>query len=288
MTKIVKNPDLNNPVREVSLASPGAEAQVRRLYEEGDLVILRDFRFDLDYRFLCSIDFNVDGPPEVMRKIKKFPMQRLEALDADAPGPLERFIFERVFDSDRGRLDCFREQVRSGDRQMQALFRRLFPGYADFKSIYSWRFTETMYENLHWDNFGTTDDFHQVRIFVNIDDRPRLWRISEDIESFARRSYADANLAHLRDDSADRLAYVLNNKVLGGLAHACLDQMPKHHLGFEQGEVWLCETRLVSHQIYSGYRAYAAMFYIDPASMDDPSRRFNERIRRLHEQVATA
>jgi hypothetical protein len=62
--------------------------------------------------------------------------------------------------------------------------------------------------------------------------------------------------------------------------------MQRHHLAFAPGEVWLCESRLVSHQIYSGYRASAAMFYVKPESMDDPELRFNARIHRLHETKA--
>lgn len=286
MTKFVKNPDIPCPIVEVSLSSESAETEVRRLYEDGNLIILRDFRLDLDYKFLASISLDVDGPPEYRRKLKKFPMEKIKNLEPSTKDSFQRFIFDVVFGGDTGRLNQFREQAASGDQQVYALYRRLFPRYDEYKAIYTWRFTETMYENLHWDNIDTSDDFQQVRVFANLDDRPRLWCISERIDSFAARTYEELDLARFSREAPDRFAAALNNKILGGMERACLDPMPRHHLAFAPGEVWLCESRLVAHQIYSGYRASAAMFYVKPESMDNPELRFNARILRLHEAKA--
>jgi hypothetical protein len=286
MTKLIKNPAIPNPVVEVSLSSENAETEVRRRYEDGNLIILRDFRFDLDYKFLASISLDVDGPPEYRRKLKKFPMEKIKNLEPSTKDSFQRFVFDVVFGGDTGRLNQFREQAASGDRQVYALYRRLFPRYDEYKAVYTWRFTETMYENLHWDNLDTSDDFHQVRVFANLDDRPRLWCISERIDSFAARMYEELGLGQFASETPDRFAYSLNNKILGGMERTCLDPMQRHHLAFAPGEVWLCESRLVAHQIYSGYRASAAMFYVKPESMDDPELRFHARIVRLHEAKA--
>ena len=52
----------------------------------------------------------------------------------------------------------------------------------------------------------------------------------------------------------------------------------------EQGDIWLADSRLISHQIYQGNRAIIYMFHIKPESMDNPEKRFNHRIAKLHEQ----
>ena len=286
MTKLIKNPAIPDPVVEVSLSSANAETEVRRLYEEGNLIILRDFRLDLDYKFLAGISLDVDGPPEYRRRLKKFPMDKIKNLEPSTKDSFQRFLIDVVFGGDIGRLNCFREQATSGDRQVYELYRRLFPRYEEYKAVYSWRFTETMYENLHWDNIDTSDDFQQVRVFANLDDRPRLWCISERIDSFAARTYEELGLAQFSRETPDRFAFALNNQILGGMERTCLDPMKRHHLAFAPGEVWLCESRLLSHQIYSGYRASAAMFYVKPESMDDPELRFHARILRLHEAKA--
>ena len=286
MTRIIRNPAIRDSIVEISLSEPDAESRVRRHYENGDLVILRGFRFDLDYPFLASLSLDVEGPPEYLRKLKKFPMERLKDLQLDTQDPFQRFILDVVFAGDVGRLKHFREQAAAGDAQIHRLYKRLFPGYEEYKAVYTWRFTETMFENMHWDNFPTADDFHQVRVFANLDSRPRLWNISERIDTFADRQYDALNLGRFAAATPDRFPFDLNNRVLGGLEAACLDNLPRHHIAFEPGDVWLCETRLVSHQIYSGYRASAAMFYVKPESMDDPSLRFHERIRRVHAEHA--
>ncbi len=286
MARIIRDPTLEDNIVEAALNEPDAESRVRALYEDGCLVLLRDFRFDLDYAFLNELDFDVDGPPDIMRKLKKYSVDHILNLSARSNGPVEQYAFKHVFRGDAGRLKHFQDQVRSGDNQVYALYKRIFPNYRDTKQIYTWRFTETLFENLHWDNFGTTEDFHQVRIFCNVDGRPRLWRTSERSETFARRVYAEKSLQRFADETPDRFAFALNNKVLGGMAGACLDGMRVNHLAFEQGDVWLCETRLVSHQIYSGYRAIASMFFIDPESMDNPELRYDARVKRIHADFA--
>ena len=66
----------------------------------------------------------------------------------------------------------------------------------------------------------------------------------------------------------------------------CLDRLPKNHIAFEQGELWLCETRLVSHQIYHGEKAFAAMYFSTPESMDRPDLLFDARVEQLHQRRA--
>jgi hypothetical protein len=61
--------------------------------------------------------------------------------------------------------------------------------------------------------------------------------------------------------------------------------MDRHVVSFAPGEVWLCETRLNSHGIYSGHRLVATDFYVDPASMLDPSQRVDARVKRSLERL---
>ena len=56
----------------------------------------------------------------------------------------------------------------------------------------------------------------------------------------------------------------------------------RHLVEFEQGDVWLAETRLNAHQIYAGHRLIATDFYVEPESMYQPEQRFEARVARLH------
>jgi hypothetical protein len=54
--------------------------------------------------------------------------------------------------------------------------------------------------------------------------------------------------------------------------------MARHIVHFAPGDVWLCETRLNSHEIYSGHRLVATDFYVDPAWMQNPGLRVDAQV----------
>jgi hypothetical protein len=215
--------------------------------------------------------------------VKKLTGRKFLGLSPTASGPVESFVFEKIFGSDAGKLAYFQEQVKSGNAQSDALYARLFPKYVPTRAVHTWRFTETMYENLHWDVFGIPEPFHQVRIFTNIATSPRLWRVSHRIDEFAQNIYDQWDLSRFAGANGDDLIRFVNKEVLLGKT-PCFDRQPKHHIAFKQGDVWICETRLLSHQIYHGERAFAAMYFSDPEGMYRPDLGFDVRIHRLHER----
>ena len=147
-------------------------------------------------------------------------------------------------------------------------------------------FWSTLFENLHWDNFPDMDDRHQARIFINIDKNPRIWHTSYGIEEFCQENYDKLSLHELKDANPNSIIGLMDQKVLGGMENRCLDGFERHCIAFEQGDIWLADSRLIAHQIYQGNRAIIYMFHIKPESMNDPEKRFNRRIEKLHEQQA--
>jgi hypothetical protein len=283
VTAIIRDPLVADHILELELRSNEDAQEIRRRYEEGNLVLLRGVRFDLDFAFLNGLNFDIDGPPEILRKLKKYGGDKIAVLEPSSSRPIDQLVFRSVFNKDPGKLAYFQEQVKSGNAQSDALYARIFPDYETSRRVYTWRFTSTKFENLHWDNFGIPERFQQVRIFTNISSSPRLWRVSHQIDDYAEAIYDEYHLEQLADKSGDDLNYHINNNVLGGMKTPCLDRLPKHHLAFEQGDVWLCETRIVAHQIYHGEKAFAAMYFSDPQTMDRPALAFDARIERLHE-----
>lgn len=288
MATIVRDPLVDDQIVEIEMKSENDSAAVRQLYEEGKLVLLKGVRFDIDFAFLDSLDFDVDGPPEILRKLKKYGGEKIVAIDPSSSDPVGQFLFREIFAGDAGKLSYFQEQVAIGNSNADLLYAKIFPRYVNTRVVHTWRFTSTKFENLHWDNFAIPEIFQQVRIFTNIASSPRLWRTSHAIDDFASSIYAERNLEQFADRSGDALNFFVNNEVLGGMKRPCLDRLPKHHIAFDQGDVWLCETRIVAHQIYHGEKAFAGMYFSDPQSMDRPALSFDERIRRLHEHQSSA
>jgi hypothetical protein len=58
--------------------------------------------------------------------------------------------------------------------------------------------------------------------------------------------------------------------VFGGFETAGREGKPKHIAFFEPNEIWLVDSRKVSHQIFYGRRAASTEFAIDVSSMEDP------------------
>ena len=284
MAIIIRDPLVADYIVEHEVNSAADATEVRRLYEEGYLIILRGVKFDLDYGFLNGCNFDVPAPPAVLDEVKKFTGRKILKLSAKSSDPLDQFVFQTVFASDEGRLAYFQEQVRSGDTQSDVLYSRLFPNYVKTREIYTWRFTSTMFENLHWDVFKIPERFHQVRIFTNIASSPRLWRTSHRSDEFAERLHSEGALVDYRGSSGDDLLRFLNKRILQRKA-PCLDRLPKHHIAFEHGDVWICETRILAHQIYHGERAFAAMYFSDQQTMDRPELAFDARIDRVWDRL---
>jgi len=282
MAIIVRDPSIADYIVEREIKSETDRMEVQRLYEEGYLVLLKGVKFDIDVEFLNSINFDVPGPPEILHKVKKLGGHKFLGLSPKNTAPIDTFVFQKIFGSDAGKLAYFQEQVRSGNAQSDALYGSLFPQYIATRTVHTWRFTETMFENLHWDVFGIPEPFHQVRIFTNLARSPRLWRVSHHVDEFADGIYDEWNLSQFAGTIGDDLLRFMNKDILLGKA-PCLDRQPKHHIAFQQGDVWICETRLLAHQIYHGERAFAAMYFSDPERMSRPELGFEARIERLHE-----
>ena len=126
-------------------------------------------------------------------------------------------------------------------------------------------------EGLHVDYFRNDEDLHYLRIFVNVDREPRVWTLGHQLEELIERYYDEARLFELAEAPSNALCSRLNEVVFDHVNALPRSAMDRHVVSFALGDVWLCETRLNSHEIYAGQRLVATDFYVDPASMLDPS-----------------
>jgi hypothetical protein len=84
----------------------------------------------------------------------------------------------------------------------------------------------------------------------------------------------------VRSATAGRICRELNMAIFGGWELAGRDGRPRHIGFFEPGEIWLVDSRKVSHQIFYGRRAVSTEFAVDNASMDDPSTHYYAMVER--------
>jgi hypothetical protein len=139
---------------------------------------------------------------------------------------------------------------------------------------------------LHVDAFASrpTGGRRILRVFTNIDDggRPRVWRVGEPFEAFARRFAARARrplpgeswaLQALRITRRRRTAYDWTMLAMHDAAKLDADyqrQAPFKEIAFPAGTSWIVYTDQVPHAAMAGHRALEQTFYLPLESMVAP------------------
>jgi FkbM family methyltransferase len=283
MVQLCRHPDLEDYFVELDPSDPDAAARVVELYEAGKVVVLRDCRLDCDHEFLSRLAF----PPEP--GLKKFKSQRFLRDPQAKRAGVENALLERVFAGSRRELERFRGQVAAVNAQLLALCRRFFPDYEILGDSITWRMSPTLNENLHVDVYKEDLPDHHLRLFVNLDAAHRIWHTSFTLEQLLRDRLGMLAPEFLRDAPPGRLGHDLNFAVFGGMDAAGQDGQPRHFAAFAPGEIWLVDSRQVSHQVVYGQRAVSTDFAIAARSMRDPARHYHALIdRHRRERLAAA
>lgn len=298
MAKIERHPEVEDYFLEITLAEIEARGGIADLFEEGRVIILKNYRLDFDFGALVKLSKSIDRVRDknLKKRLKKAtathffegepPVEKNgQLLFAD---PLRQSIFDVLCRGDRARFERASAALESAHSQAGRLFEICFPNYDPFRLIPSVRLTRTLFENLHWDNHAIDDDFHQARIFANLDSRPRLWNVSHSFTHWVRAHYVEHGLARFAGRDPNELIDYVTAEVLGGTRNTWMDNQPRHKVAFDPGEVWLSESRHISHQIVYGESAMVYMWFVRASSMANPNNRFNARVDQVHREMQGA
>jgi len=296
MAVIEKHPELEDCFVEMTLPEISARRGISDVFEEGRLILLKDYRLDFDFGALTRLSKSTDliGDRDLRKRVKKLtapqffegerPAKRKGRLTFE--DPVRQAIFDVLCRGDKDVFERAAKALKHAHEEILRIFEICFPAYEPFRLVPSLRLTRTFFENLHWDNHSIDDDFHQARIFANLDVRPRLWNVGRAFPDWVSSSYAEHDLGRFAGKDPNLLIAYVNGDVLGGTSKTWMDKEPRHRIAFDPGEVWLGESRLISHQIYYGEAAMVYMWFVKVASMANSSNRFNERIERVHREVS--
>ncbi|HEY8591998.1 MAG TPA: hypothetical protein VIL42_03930 [Sphingomicrobium sp.] len=296
MAHIERHPQVADYFVQFSLAEIEARGGVADLVETGNIVILKDYRLDVDFEVLTRLRKSTEGIED--RQLKKT-LKKLESpFFFEGEPPVERkgrllfandvrqAVFDVICRGDRELFDAAAKALQHSHDEALRIFGAAFPSYEPFRLVPSVRLTRTLFENLHWDNHSIDDDFHQARVFANLDVRPRIWHVSHRVPEMMRRLYREHDLGRFAGRDPNELLDYLNGDVLGGGHKIWMDNQPRHRIAWEPGEVWLGESRLISHQIYYGEAAMVYMWFMRSKSMADPQNRFNAIVEDVHREMA--
>lgn len=302
MADVLINPEVPDYIRYMTLDEIAARPKgIMDLFEDGIMVILKDYRLDFDFAGLDGLDHNLDGIEEkrIWRKLKK--LEATNFFEGDDPttsrswgksksltfkDPVRQALFDRICHGDPEIFERASAALKYPHEELHRIFKICFPTYETTRLVPSLRLTETKFENLHWDNHSIDDDFHQARIFCNLDRNKRLWNVGARSFEYLEAHYDELDLAQFAGKDPNIMLNYVTNDVMGGSKKIWKDNRPRHSIAFEPGEVWIGESRLISHQIWYGQRAMVYMWFVDKDTMDDPDKRFNARIEAMHEKMA--
>lgn len=296
MALIERHPAVEDYFTELSLAEVAERGGVADIFEEGRVVLLKNYRLDFDFGALAALSKSTEAvsDPVLRKKLKK--MTAPLFFEGDPPvrkggrllfrDPLRQAVFDVICNGDEDTFERAARALESAHGEVLRLFDICFPAYDSFRLVPSIRLTRTLFENLHWDNHSIEDDFHQARIFANLDTRPRIWHVGHRFPDWIRMHYDEYDLGRFAGKDPNLLIDFVTGEVLGGTRKTWMDNEPRHRIAFDPGEVWLGESRLISHQIYYGEAAMVYMWFVNAASMADAENRFNNRVEAVHRAMS--
>lgn len=295
MAVIERHPEIEDVFVDLSLPEIERRGGIADIFEEGRVVLLKDYRLKFDFAALANLHKSLDDVADrgLRKKLKKLtaPYFFKGAPPLEEEGglvfsdPIRQAVFDILCRADRPLFDRAASALKFAHEEALRIFGICFPAYKPLRLIPSIRLTQTLFENLHWDNHSIDDDFHQARVFANLDTRPRIWNISRNFTSWVREFYHEHDLGRFAGKDPNLLIDYITSNLLGGTTKTWMDNQPRHRVAFEPGEVWLGESRLVSHQIVYGESAMVYMWFVDVASMANPANRFNAQVEAIHRQM---
>jgi len=282
MTHLYLHPEVEDYFVEYDFrqVQDGLETRIAEDYNSEKIILLRNLKFDADLVFLRSVAFTQKW------KWKKLSLSTFESVPVESQREHPEIIefVKDVFAGDWERFSYFFEQVRLVNSQIRSALGALFSGYGFSRRDIIWRFAETRVENLHFDTDRNCDNLELIRLYVNLDDVPRIWYTAGTFTSISNEWYRKLDLQRFRTEPHDRILKELTVKVFGDWYSRGRDKVPRHLVLFEPGDVWLSDGRLVAHQVLYGRRVVSTLFVAPSDAVPNPRMTFAHKVSELHQR----
>lgn len=259
MAIIKKNPALPDYFAESEASLSGATSLVED-YEAGKVITLPNLRLGIDHAFWAGLPTDHDPAAKKLR---------IEGREPRVTGPASPEL--------RAEME---RHARHIYEQVLPVYDALFAPYRFIRESGVLRLNQLVGLSMHIDSYAEEIPTHHARMFINLDDRPRIWQTSFTADQIAARAgLSPEESAAL--SPAEWWTTVRRRGLNEGAPNECWDDNPRHVCVFEPGDVWVVDSRQMAHQIFYGRRAMTIDFTVDPASMLDPSRHYLGMVDRL-------
>ncbi len=261
MAIIYKHPALTDYFATVGVraTSPASEIpSICKPYELGRVIDFPKLDLKIDHAFWAAL------PTDQISRLKKLSSSP-GAGDLSHDPLLERRLAEAHLPAGLKRR-LKKEIVRLYERVLP-VYEALFAGYRFTRRQVVWRLNTIHNENLHVDTYAAAHTDHFARMFINLDDQPRIWMTSWSLAELYARFGERIPRDLVEQSTPNQLHAAINQAAFGGRSTVWWDSQPRHVVYFQPGDVWSVDSRQVAHQIFYGRRAVSIDFFVEPDSM---------------------
>jgi hypothetical protein len=252
MNNFVKREDIPKKHKVIS----GYESSIAEDFENEKILVAPEFQLPIDYEFLSQLTpKNIKSRKTKKGKVRAFLDHNLD--------DQEHIIWNFVDDLDSAHY--FQTQIHNAQKFIYDYVNTVFPTYKLGGDGTTWRFLPTRDENMHFDIYGHPKTFH-IRIFVNLDKEPRIWRSSYNLSEAFDVAVKNYGLEPLQRCGNHKVVNKWLNKNLFGKGDA-EKKFPYNEYHFPYGCMWMAYSQNVSHQIVYGNKMIAFTFGISSDGM---------------------
>jgi hypothetical protein len=145
------------------------------------------------------------------------------------------------------------------------------------RSGQNWRFTNTLFENMHYDLFYEPNQMY-IRAFANLSDKPRIWRTSYNLDQLPTAPKGNTVRELLEDATYGNYGSTADGQT--NVDEGA--EFPFIELLFEPGDVWFAHSQLVSHQIITGDKMVSFSVPVKEEWMKHPEQTMTNLYKRLN------
>lgn len=282
MAVIYKHPELADYFTQVGVraSTPASDIpSIVKPYEFGRVIGFPKLDLAVDHDFWAGL------PTDQIVRLKKLSSSPSPGDPSRDPVLDRRLAEAQVPQGLKRRLK--KEIVRLYD-QLLPIYEKLFAEYRFTRRQAVWRLNTIRNENMHVDTYVDQFTDHFARLFVNLDNQPRIWMTSWSLEAMYARFGDRIARDVLEKGSPGEVHAAINAAAFGGRSTVWWDNQPRHVAFFDPGDVWAVDSRQISHQILYGRRAVSIDFFVDPESMTKRKRHYLNLARRHQGRLLAA
>lgn len=266
MAELFLNPKLPNYfIAAPEVTDAGSARSYIDEFEHAKVVHFPNLKAKIDHEFWASLDTNQ------YRGLRKFGAVLCGDIPRDTKQHREALLKKDVPEELVSRLN---DQFQAIYEALLPAYHAIFAGYRFAKQKVVWRLNTTMNENMHLDVYAEEKEEHFARMFINLDNQPRIWQTSWTVDQILDKLDGKISRQFMEENPRSELWRELALSLFGRHPSEWWDQQPRHVAYFDPGDVWIVDSRQVAHQIFYGRRALSIDFAVYSDSMRDPARHY--------------